>query len=58
MASILLSFFGQQDPFFEHTNQEGSIVTLVRHLGEKQCEIKRVVLLHTQDTQQGAEDTK
>ncbi|MEB3830332.1 hypothetical protein [Phormidium sp. CCY1219] len=58
MASILLSFVGQQDPFSEHTNKEGSIVTLVRHLWEKQCEIKRVVLLHTQNTQQGAEDTK
>lgn len=32
MASILFSFVGNQDPVSHNTNEEGSIVTLVRYL--------------------------
>ena len=32
MKKILLTFVGEQDPISEKTNEEGSIVTLVRHL--------------------------
>jgi hypothetical protein len=57
MASIILSFVGQQDPFAK-TETEGSIVTLVRHLIASQHTVKRVFLLHTDGTQQNAIDTK
>ena len=32
MASIILSFVGNQDPESKQTREEGSIVTLIRHL--------------------------
>jgi hypothetical protein len=58
MPSILLSFVGNQDPFSETTDQEGSIVTLVRHLMDQNCTIKLVFLLHTADTTERAELTR
>jgi hypothetical protein len=62
MASILLTFVGQQDPFSnKHTSenhQEGSIVTLIRHLIEQKLEITRILLLHTETTLQHAIDTR
>ena len=58
MASIVLSFVGNQDPFSDNTRQEGSIVTLVRHLISHHCLLSRVILLHTTATQERAELTK
>ena len=57
-SSIVLSFVGQQDPYSENTNQEGSIATLIRHLLHQKYNIRRVILLHTQDVAQKASDTK
>ena len=57
MASIILSFVGQQDPFAK-ADTEGSIVTLVRHLVVTQHILKRVFLLHTDSTEQNAIDTR
>ena len=59
MASIILSFVGNQDPFSGDTNQEGSIVSLVKHLVlEKDRNIKQVFLLATDGTIAGAKDTQ
>lgn len=58
MASIIVSFVGRQDPYSDNTTTEGSIVTLVRHLLQEQCLIRRVILLHTADTEMEARDTK
>jgi hypothetical protein len=63
MASILLSFVGQQDPFSDkphanETHQEGSIVTLVRYLIEQNCVVAHILLLHTEQTHQNAMDTR
>lgn len=58
MASIILSFLGKQDPYSETTDQEGSISTLIRHLLSQQYQIRRVILLHSQDLAQNAKDTK
>lgn len=58
MASIVLSFVGQQDPVSDTTRQEGSIVTLLHHLISQQQTIKQVVLLYTEDTQERAELTQ
>jgi hypothetical protein len=58
MASIILSFVGNQDPFSDNTKSEGSIVTLVKHLLAQRCQVSRVILLHTTDTEQGAKDTQ
>ena len=57
-SSIVLSFVGQQDPYSENTNKEGSIATLIRHLLDQKYNIRRVILLHTQDVAQKASDTK
>lgn len=62
MASILLSFVGQQDPFSDkvHANeseQQGSIVTLVNHLIKQDCEISKIFLLYTESTYPNAKDT-
>ncbi|HEY9700075.1 MAG TPA: hypothetical protein V6D10_22660 [Trichocoleus sp.] len=57
MASIILSFVGSQDPYSKN-NDEGSIVSLVKHLCEQQSLIKQLVLLYTEGTQQNAIDTK
>ena len=57
MASILLSFVGQQDPFAK-TETEGSIATLMRHLVTTGHTFKRVFLLHTDSTRQNAIDTQ
>ena len=58
MASIILSFVGQQDPYSNNTDQEGSISTLTKHLLSQQYQIRRVILLHSQDLDQNAKDTK
>jgi hypothetical protein len=58
MPSIILSFVGQQDPFSGNTKQEGSIVSLVRHLIAKECPIEHVFLLATKGTEQGGKDTQ
>jgi hypothetical protein len=57
-SSIVLSFVGNQDPYSENTNQEGSIATLIRHLLDQKYSLRRVILLHTQDVAQKANDTK
>jgi len=57
MASIVLSFVGQQDPFAK-TETEGSIVTLIRHLIATQHCLKQVLLLHTDGTSQNAIETR
>ncbi|MEA5537028.1 hypothetical protein [Crocosphaera sp. XPORK-15E] len=54
MASIILSFVGKQDPASESTNEEGSIVTLIRHLLKSDCSIKKVLLLYSEDTKGNA----
>ena len=58
MASIILSFVGNQDPESKQTREEGSIVTLIRHLFKLENEIKKVFLLHTIDTKDNAYLTK
>ncbi|MEG4353590.1 hypothetical protein QUA74_28310 [Microcoleus sp. LAD1_D3] len=57
-SSIVLSFVGQQDPYSDNTEHEGSIATLIRHLLDQKYSIRRVILLHTQDVAQKANDTK
>ena len=58
MASIVLSFVGNQDPLAA-TDTEGSICTLLRFLlTEKQKTIKKVILLYTEGTQTKAKDTQ
>ena len=57
MTSIVLSFVGKQDPFAREDN-EGSIVTLTKHLISAGQVISRVLLLYTDGTQSNAEDTK
>ncbi|MEB3231440.1 MAG: hypothetical protein VKJ64_10555 [Leptolyngbyaceae bacterium] len=58
MSSIILSFVGNQDPFSDNTEQEGSIVTLVKHLLAQNFTIKHVFLLHTTDMIDRAELTQ
>ncbi len=58
MASIILSFIGSQDPYSEKNHEEGSLVTLVRHLISQSQEIRKICLLYTVDTQPQAELTK
>ncbi len=58
MASIVLSFVGSQDPESKNTKEEGSIVTLIRHLLEISCTIKKVLLLYTEDTYENANLTQ
>lgn len=57
MASIVLSFVGNQDPFGSKTG-EGSIVTLVRALVEQGVEIKKAIFIYTEGTATGARETK
>ncbi|MFM7888420.1 MAG: hypothetical protein ACKPCM_17395 [Pseudanabaena sp.] len=57
MASIVLSFVGQQDPFGSKTG-EGSIVTLIRALVSQGTVIKRAILIYTEGTATGAKETK
>lgn len=57
MASIILSFVGSQDPYSKNSD-EGSIVSLVKHLCEQKSPIKQMVLLYTEGTYQNAIDTK
>jgi hypothetical protein len=58
MASILLSFVGSQDPYSGNNNQEGSIVTLTRHLISQNIEISKLLLLYTNDLTAQAELTQ
>ena len=58
MASIILSFVGQQDPYSETTNEEGSILTLIKHLLSQNSQIRQTILLHSQTLTQNAIDTK
>ncbi|MEA5537020.1 hypothetical protein [Crocosphaera sp. XPORK-15E] len=58
MASIILSFVGSQDPYSEKNHEEGSLVTLVRHLIAQSQEIRKICLLYTADTQPQAELTQ
>jgi hypothetical protein len=57
MASIVLSFVGNQDPFGSKSG-EGSIVTLVKYLVENGKKIKKAILIYTEGTANGAKDTK
>lgn len=57
MASIVLSFVGNQDPFGSRAG-EGSIVTLVKYLVENGKKIKKAILIYTEGTANGAKDTK
>ncbi|WP_448603433.1 hypothetical protein [Thermoleptolyngbya sp.] len=50
MASIVLSFVGQQDPVSDTTREEGSIVSLIHHLMALHQPIQRVILLYTDGT--------
>jgi len=49
MASIILSFVGGQDPYSDVTSEEGSIVSLVKHLLSVTTEIKKILLLYTNE---------
>jgi len=58
MASVVLSFVGNQDPVSQATEEEGSVVTLLRHLIAQGNVIKRVLLLYTTGTAVKAQETK
>jgi len=58
MPSLILSFVGQQDPVSDNTQEDGSIVSLIRHLMAEGQSIKQVLLLYTAGTQERAELTK
>ncbi|BAZ46104.1 hypothetical protein NIES4102_31320 [Chondrocystis sp. NIES-4102] len=58
MSSIFLSFVGNQDPGSDRNGQEGSIVTLIRHLLEQKHDIKKIFLLYTFGTKEAAKLTK
>lgn len=58
MASIVLSFVGNQDPVSDNTLEEGSIVTLIRHLQSEKQSIRKIILLYTSETKERAEITK
>jgi len=61
MSSVFLSFVGQQDPVSDKTREDGSIVSLIRHLLTEGQTIDHVFLLFTRGekgTQERAELTK
>jgi hypothetical protein len=58
MASIILSFVGNQDPVSDNTREEGSIVALINHLLEQGREIRQIILLYTVETKDRAELTQ
>ncbi|MGG6294956.1 hypothetical protein ACQ4M4_11060 [Leptolyngbya sp. AN02str] len=58
MPSLILSFVGQQDPVSDHTHEDGSIVSLMRHLVAEGQTIKQVLLLYTTATKERAELTQ
>lgn len=58
MASIVLSFVGNQDPYSDNTKEEGSIITLLRYLQTNNTILKKIILLHTSETQDRASLTK
>lgn len=58
LSSVVLSFVGNQDPVSDGTREDGSIVSLVRHLLDMQQPIKRVWLLYTVGTQERAQLTQ
>jgi hypothetical protein len=57
MSSILLSFVGNQDPFGRE-HDEGSIITLTRHLLQENYRINQIILLYAQDHREAATSTK
>lgn len=57
-SSIVLSFVGNQDPYSEKTNEQGSIATLIGHLLDQNYSLRRVILLYTEDMFEKASDTK
>ncbi|MGQ9866930.1 MAG: hypothetical protein ACUVSQ_11730 [Pseudanabaenaceae cyanobacterium] len=58
MASVVLSFVGQQDPVSGNTNEEGPIVTLLRHLLSTGQTLRCVILIYTTGTESKARDTQ
>lgn len=58
MGSFVLSFVGSQDPYSKHTNEEGSIVTLLNFLVQRSTPLKKVVLLYTNGTAENARETQ
>ncbi|WP_330203588.1 hypothetical protein [Cyanobacterium sp. Dongsha4] len=58
MTTILISFVGTQDPYSPKNQQDGSIITLTKYLLNTQENIKKVILLYTQDLDTNAELTK
>lgn len=57
-SSIVLSFVGSQDPYSEKNNEQGSIATLIGHLLDQKYNLRRVILLYTEDMLEKASDTK
>ncbi|WP_377477101.1 MAG: hypothetical protein P2A85_01140 [Microcoleus anatoxicus] len=57
-SSIVLSFVGSQDPYSEKNNEQGSIATLIGHLLNQKYNLRRVILLYTEDMLEKASDTK
>ena len=57
MASIILSFVGNQDPFSKF-DDEGPLVSFLRHMLTNRHEISKVMLLYTEGTKKGAFDTR
>lgn len=58
MPSIVLSFVGSQDPVSKNTEEEGSIVSLLRELKKQSILVKKAILLFTEGTKQNAIDTQ
>jgi hypothetical protein len=57
MAIILLSFVGTQDPFSSKNGEDGSILTLTKHL-HLENKIRMAILLYTEDLITEAETTQ
>jgi len=58
MTTILISFVGTQDPYSDKNKKNGSILTLTKYLLDQKEEIKKSILLYTQDLETQAELTK
>lgn len=57
MSTILLSFVGKQDPYSPKNNEDGSILTIVKHLANSEQATVKAILIHTQGTLAEAELT-
>jgi hypothetical protein len=57
MTSIVLSFVGNQDPCSAQTDEEGSEITLLRHLLQKNDAIAKIILMHTSGTATRVKET-